>query len=503
MARLDRLFVCGVLGVLLVVTIGCATGGGGGGGGGGAGDDTRNENPPDENINGSAGETNTNANTNANDDATDDDGSGAGGTSAGAAAFAANGCTACHITGSNDFSESTVDTVTGVLVGAQPHPDFDFAELSDRDFEDITDFVVNVLSGEESLEGATTDGDDANDNTPAEDNENGSPDDNDNAGGGDEQTQAHAWFEQVWSDFDGNYSHFGTKDVDWDAARQEYEPRFQADLTAAEFVAGIAEMLATLRDLHVWVFDAGGETVEVYSQPAAQNYPDGFPGRYYPDGVQQWGDYPLVHGWMSDNLAYILIDSFESDRWDDLHTGEVDDLFAAYADADGMVIDVRSNNGGNEIIARTLAGHLTDTEYVYGYHRNRTAGPDHEAFGDFEEHRLEPAENQRFAGPVACLIGETNLSSAEWFVLMMLENPHGVTLVGDTTRGSSGNPQRFAIDGVMEYYIPSWEAYRADRTTRIEDVGIPPTTGYAITPEASYSEDRDFVLEKAVELLTD
>ncbi len=401
-------------------------------------------------------------------------------TSAGAAAFAANGCSTCHTPQNNNFSDSSIDDIVDTLLGDKAHPGGDFGELTDQEIEDITDFLIAVMLGEDDLD-------------DGEDNE------NDNADGG--GTQAHAWFEQVWTDFDRNYSHFEDKGVDWNAIRDEYEPQFQGDLSTDQFVTKLAEMLAELRDLHVWLFDVNDQPVEVYSRPAAENYPSGYPERYYPGGVQQLQGYPLWHGWMDHNLAYISIESFEGDRWDGLGTGELDTLFATYAEADALVVDVRPNNGGNEIVATAIVGHLTDQSYVYGYHRTKNPGPDHADFGAFEEHRLEAAENQRFLKPVACLIGERNMSSAEWFVLMMLENPRGITLIGDATRGSSGNPQEFSLDNGIKYYIPSWEAYRADQTTKIEDVGVPPTTGYAIAPEESLSGDQDFVLERAVELL--
>ncbi len=429
----------------LVMMTGCSTSGGGGGG-----------TPGD--LNG----------------ATDDGNGGAqDDTSAGYAAFTAEGCSVCHTTQSNNFSDSSVDDIVDVLLGEIPHEGGEFGDLTEQEIEDITDFLLAVMLGEEDL-----DGDDGGD-----DGEDGV------------ETQAREWFEQVWTDFDERYSHFEAKAVDWDSIRDQYEPQFSADMNTDEFVAQIAEMLAELRDLHVWLFDTDGETVEVYTKTAIPNYPN-----FYPEGTQQMQGFPLWHGWADDNIAFISIESFVNEQWDGLRTGDVDSLFAIYAEADAMIIDVRFNNGGDETIAQAFAGHLTAGGYVYGYHRTKNVGPDHNDFGDFVEHFLDPADNELFLKPVACLIGETNMSSAEWFVLMMLENP-AVTLIGDTTRGSSGNPQEFSLDNGIKYYIPSWEAYRADQTTKIEDVGIPPSSGYAIPPEESYTDEHDFVLERGIELL--
>lgn len=433
----------------LVVFLGCSAPSGGGGGGG------------------------------ANDDAADgDNGGGTDEMSAGAMAFAVNDCGDCHTTQNNNFSDSSIDDIVDTMLDEVPHAGGEFGDLTEQEIDDITDFLINVMLGDEGLDGGDEDEDQDDDDDEDDD-------------------QAHAWFEQVWTDFDQNYSHFETKGMDWDAIRDEYEPQFQADLSIGEFTSLIATMLAELQDLHVWLLDTDDQPVEVYSRSATPNYPN-----FYPDGAQQMESFPLRHGWLDNNIAFISIETFDGDQWDGLRTGDVDNLFATYADADAMVIDVRFNNGGNEMVAQTFAGHLTETGYVYGYVQPKNPGPDHNDFGDFVEHAVEPAENELFLKTVVCLIGERNMSSAEWFVLMMLENPNGITLIGDATRGSSGNPQEFSLDNGIKYYIPSWEAYRADQTTKIEDVGIEPTAGQAIAPEESYTDDRDLVLEHAVELLT-
>ncbi|MCP4589763.1 MAG: hypothetical protein GY842_03380 [bacterium] len=447
----------------LIVFLGCSTPSGRGGGGR-AGDDS-----PDGDI------------------PSDDGADGADGMSAGAVAFAANDCGDCHTAQSSNFSDSSIDDIVDTLLGEVPHAGGEFGDLNDQDVDDITDFLLDVMLGDDDLDGG---GDDDADDDDADD-------DTDDDDADDEQSQAEAWFEQVWNDFDKNYSHFETKGVDWDAVRAQYAGQFQADSSLGEFTSRIAEMLAELRDLHVWLFDADGEVVEVYSRTAARNYPN-----FYPDGVQQMASFPLWHGWLDGNIAFISIETFDGDQWDGLRTGDVDDLFATYAGADAIVVDVRVNNGGNENVAQAFAGHLTETGYVYGYVKSKNSGTDHNDFSDFAEHRLEPAESGIFLKPVACLIGERNMSSAEWFVLMMLENPNDVTLIGERTRGSSGSPQEYSLDNGIKYYIPSWDAYHADQTTKIEDVGIDPSAGHLIAAEDSYTDDRDLVLEHALELLT-
>lgn len=465
-------YMCRSIALLMCLSLGFAGGCTTTTGGGGSTDTT--------------GDTSSNGNTSNDNSNTSDDGT-SGDASPGFAAFTAGGCAACHPSQATDFSDSTTDDIVDTLLGDIPHPGGDFGDLTEQEIDDITDFIISVMLGDEALDGS---------GEPDDIDTNGSDADTNGTGG--EATPSPDWFDQVWRDFDYNYSHFETKGIDWNAVRVGYEPQFMQDMNEADFLDLLAQMLAELHDLHVWLFDSAGEVVEVYSRPATPNYPN-----FYPDGVVQMGSYPLWHGMLDGNIAFISIETFESSKWEGLRTGEVDDLFATYAGADAMIVDVRFNNGGDENIARVFASHLTDSSYVYGYHRSKISSPDHNEFGDFVEHRIDPAENAPFLNPAACLIGERNMSSAEWFVLMMKENPRSITLIGDTTRGSSGSPQEYSLPGGIKYYIPSWEAYRADQTTPIEDVGIAPDPGFELSPEASYSADRDFVIERAIDALTE
>jgi C-terminal processing protease CtpA/Prc len=89
------------------------------------------------------------------------------------------------------------------------------------------------------------------------------------------------------------------------------------------------------------------------------------------------------------------------------------------------------------------------------------------------------------------------MSSNESFILMM-SSLQNVTTIGDTTRGSSGNPQEYSLEDGTKYKISSWVAYKADQTI-LEDVGIFPDI--VIDPSQSIINGRDMVLERAIEIL--
>jgi C-terminal processing protease CtpA/Prc len=100
---------------------------------------------------------------------------------------------------------------------------------------------------------------------------------------------------------------------------------------------------------------------------------------------------------------------------------------------------------------------------------------------------------QPFTRPVVCLIGPGCVSSGEGFALMMKAMDH-VTLVGQPTRGASGNPHPVTLSNGVKVWFSRWVAMEPDGTP-IEGRGIQPD----VTVEHMGEGDPTF--DKAVEIL--
>jgi C-terminal processing protease CtpA/Prc len=114
------------------------------------------------------------------------------------------------------------------------------------------------------------------------------------------------------------------------------------------------------------------------------------------------------------------------------------------------------------------------------------------------EAKITPNDPIVFENPIMVLINRGVVSSSESFVTMMMTLPN-TTLVGDTTRGSTGNPEEFVLSNGWKYRISSWQAV-TPAFEFIEDQGIARDI-VIYNREESMNEGRDLILEKAIELL--
>lgn len=307
-------------------------------------------------------------------------------------------------------------------------------------------------------------------------------------------------FEQAWKDFDQNYSYFTYKNVDWDAVKTQYQPNFQKNMTADQFAEEFNNVLQVLHDWHVSVTNPNGEAVG-YNGNVTGNFTNNPRNAYAKNGYQKigdviWHDNVILNG--NENIGYIRIDSFEMEKFKNISDQDIENLFVTYADADGLIIDIRPNSGGSEDNAEMFISHLTNEPRIYGYTKTRIPGADHDAFSELETHTLEPSSGTHFNKPVVGLIGQKCMSSAEWCTLMMRACPN-LTLMGDKTRGASGSPKEFSLPNKVSYAVSIWIAY-TDEMIEIEDKGIEPAI--KIPPEQSFDGEHDYVVEQAIAFLS-
>jgi hypothetical protein len=298
-----------------------------------------------------------------------------------------------------------------------------------------------------------------------------------------------------WTEVDQYYSYFGVNGIDWDSIGSEYLPRVTGSTSENELFNVLSVMLSKLRDGHA-TLDSPSRHYEYDGWYAdyPQNYEPAFIGTYLsqPRGIAAGG--AVTWGRLAAGIGYLRISTFEQSG-----IGEgVDTALASLgASLGGLVLDIRSNAGGSDAESEAAAGRFTTEPVMYRIVRYKN-GPAHDAFGPKEEEWLEPAGRQRYLGPVAILTNRGVYSAAEDFLLAMRVLP-GVTTVGDTTGGGSGNPIPRELPNGWVVHVPRWQVWAADGTF-FEGVGLAPDTVVWMT-DADRVKGRDTILERAIQIV--
>ena len=287
-----------------------------------------------------------------------------------------------------------------------------------------------------------------------------------------------------------HYSYYDHCGVDWQALREKHAATVLAARTDKEFMRSAARMLQPTGDLHLSfrlgdvAAGTGSRSVHpLYNARVLKNYLDAIAEG--PKGV--------LAGKTEDGIQYLMISSF---------TGGVDfdaveerlRALAGTKDVKGLVIDVRPNSGGDELLARRVARYFVAGTKVYAKNTFRTGkGP--KGFSPVRERKLEgEPEARRIRVPTLVLQGPYCMSSCEAFLLMMKQG-ESVTLVGRPSYGSSGNPRRHELPNGVAVFVPCWKALRPDETC-FEGEGIRPDV--LVECKAEQFRSGDPILEHAL-----
>jgi C-terminal processing protease CtpA/Prc len=266
------------------------------------------------------------------------------------------------------------------------------------------------------------------------------------------------------------------------------DPRLRLGSTARNQRSSALSHLLTLyapaTELTVTVETAAGE-IESVRLPLPEAPPDFDPSA------------PLITGErLPSGVGLIEMGPFFSNVPGHDMVAEFDAALNELADAPGLILDLRRNGGGNSALAAEMAGRLLDEPFTYGREFYRQRLPTR-AWWLWSERMVTPRP-PIYTGPVVVLIDTYNVSTAEEFIVALVDSGRAQT-VGRRTGGSTGNPLVFQLPGDATAQFSTGDL-RRQNGMRIEGVGIEPDLPVAWTLE-DVRRGRDPDVTAAVELL--
>jgi hypothetical protein len=298
-------------------------------------------------------------------------------------------------------------------------------------------------------------------------------------------------FEALWQIIDEHYCFFDYKDIDWNHIYNIYKVRVSDNMSREQLFEVLTDMLSELRDGHVNLYTAfdNGRYWSWY-EDYPTNFSDTLQRRYLGTDYRIAGG--LRYRILDDNIGYVYYGSFSSG----VGEGNLDEVLQYLMFCQGMILDIRSNGGGDLTNAEKLAARFCNEKTLVGYMQHKT-GKGHNDFSAQEPQYIEPSSNLRWQKKVVLLTNRGVFSAANEFTTYMKCMPQ-CTVVGDHTGGGSGLPFTASLPNGWTVRFSACPTY--DRDHNQTEFGLEPDYNVSLTDE-DFAKGKDTIIEFARNIL--
>lgn len=302
-------------------------------------------------------------------------------------------------------------------------------------------------------------------------------------------------FELLWTAIDQHYCFLDYKQqtlgVDWDEVHARYKGKISDKMTNSQLFEVLCEMLGELKDGHVNLYSSA-DLGRNWSW--REDYPKNLDEELRETYLGTGNDYHITSGIkyriLPENIGYMVCESFS------LVFSEtaLNEIFHYLRTCNGLILDVRSNSGGNLTAAEALSARFTNERLPVGYfcHKN---GPGRNDFSTPQAEYLEPSKGVRWQKPCVVLTNRSCYSATNSFVRNMKECPL-VTILGDQTGGGSGLPFTYELPNGWMLRMSACPMFDAGMN-QIE-FGIQPDVACSLE-DSDITKGKDTMIEKAIE----
>ncbi len=204
------------------------------------------------------------------------------------------------------------------------------------------------------------------------------------------------------------------------------------------------------------------------------------------------------------NIGYLFIDrlaGFADSEFDVatdtmLAESALNTSLTELQDVDGLIIDLRFNDGGEEEVNLTVARHFIPSTH-HAYSKQARLRDSRTPLRDIF---LDPSSGQQYLGPIVILTSTRTGSAAEALVLSLRDLPN-VSVIGEASAGRFSNTLDARVSSDIAFGLSN-EYYFSAAGEWFERVGIPVDEPVSFSTLNQRELKRDFAIERSVELLT-
>ena len=278
--------------------------------------------------------------------------------------------------------------------------------------------------------------------------------------------------------------------VNWDSLGKVYRARITEEMSDAQYFDQIGELLRHFRDPHIWLISPEKTMYTIDHLNYTKNFDDSLLSEKYLL-AEKWHSEFIQSAFINDTIAYLRCLNFKGDiaRTNEIYTSVLNRL----KNTDGLIIDLRFNDGGSVYNAQNLLNKLTDTRTFWHTTQNKTL----EGFDEKREWYIEPDPNVNYSKKIILLTGRYTISAGERFA-MGAKKMAKLLVVGDTTSNTQGSVMGREMLNGWEYTF-TFEKCLTPEGENFAGKGVPPD--YTIDSQEAIVDEMDNVLEVAIDLL--
>ena len=342
-----------------------------------------------------------------------------------------------------------------------------------------------------------------------------------------------------WQTFNQHYAFFHIEEVDWASIYSQADQVVNESTTEEELFSVLAAMVEPLQDFHVSLENenldqdfsvnrkpdlsdiALEEFLEIYeiTEPYTQEDANAFVEYYEQqlslvnqiivgffdseDDINTNDSGTMYWGVLPENIGYLLMTTMEAEELGLennsvqqntlLIQSDLNQVFSDFSGVDGVIIDVRTNGGGDDFVGRLVVSHLIESDlHVYSKQARLGAGRT-----KIQPVVAKPASNNRFNGPVAMLISSSTSSAAETFAIAIKARLNS-QLIGEDSAGGLSDILPLSLPHGLNYTLSN-EFYLSVEGDEWEGMGVPVDQPQAFFTLEQRQNEQDLGLSAAID----
>jgi hypothetical protein len=318
------------------------------------------------------------------------------------------------------------------------------------------------------------------------------------------------YFDIFWTTFDEHYPFFKLRGVDWREVRDTYRPRITNETTAEQLFGILKAMIDPLHDAHTYIAGASHHFrgKRENTAPVSGRILEIVQSKYLREKLKTWCNGRLGYGMLPGTIGYLRITAFDGYASAGGFDGQLQSLEAALdeilVNADklnGLIVDVRINYGGSDVLGVAVASRLAAHDYVAFVKKARNDPADPSRFTEPQATWVRVSARPHFHGKTVLLTGSNTVSAGETFTMALMGRTPEVTRVGQNTQGVFSDQLTRRLPNGFRFALPN-EVFLTEDGKVFEGAGIPPHVKLPVFSKDDLKNGRDAALEKAIEILT-